>query len=230
LTDPTEAWDALRYVASSTVPSARPKLDDVLLAVYNAPNGLITIMKDLSEDYNILRPGAHGVDLFTLWAAFIELLRNVLIPMANLDIIHPDIRPGYDETSNILCRIRKRKGTVAEMKIIDFESVLLFEHWKVPSGAKSLYIGTKPGWNAKSFLWWQCVAVAYAWKQRMTQKQMARCDLDELVQEFESSALLFETAELKHPWLKNFYSSLESQKEMDYHLLDDLANVFFVDV
>jgi hypothetical protein len=206
------------FVSEDSKPSLTPPmLNDVLLAVYSAPNGLITIMKDLSEDYDTLRPSQYENDLPCLWAAFIELLRNVLIPMANLEVIHPDIRPGYDETSNILCKFKKGKGRFPVMKIIDFESILLVDQWTAPVGAQSLYIRSKKGWNAKNFLWWQCVALAYAWKNGTTQKEMAACDLDVLVQQYESDGL--------HPWLQMFYEAVGPQKEMDFYLLDKVANV-----
>jgi hypothetical protein len=130
--------------------STPPMLIDVLLTLYNPPNGLITIMKDLSEDYNTLCPSEYEADHPSLWAAFIKLLRNVFIPMANLEVIHPDIRPGYDATSNILCK--KGKGTGAATKIIDFESILSFDKWIAPFGAQSKYTRSKKGWNAKTFL------------------------------------------------------------------------------
>ncbi len=46
---------------------------------------------------------------------------------------------------------------------------------------------------------------------------MAAIDLDVLVQQFESDG--------SHPWLKTFYSGLRPQKEMDFYLLDKVANV-----
>jgi hypothetical protein len=201
-----------------------PMLDDVLLAVCCTPKGLITIMNDLSEDYTTLRPCDYEDDLVSVWTAYVELLRNVLIPMADLNIIHPDIRPGYDETSNILCKFEEVQGKgVMMMKIIDFESLLLFSQWAAPDGAQSLYIDRKVGPNAKTFLWWQCVALAYAWKEGKTQKEMAACNLEELVKEFEKKRSL-------HPWLKNFYSTRSydrpPEKEMDYHLLKNLVKVF----
>ncbi len=176
-----------------------PKLDDVLLAVYRpADNSLITITKDLSASYNILLPVSCGIALSTLWKAFIELLRNVLIPMADLEVIHPDIRPGYDETSNILWKVSEvdeNKGAL--MQLIDFESITEFEDWYAPYGSKSLYIRRQDGWNAKTFLWWQSVAVAYAWKYRKSQEEMANF-----------SVISFN--ESQHPWLNFFLCSWKS--------------------
>ncbi len=206
-------------------PSTPPKLDDVLLAVYwPADNSLITITKDLSADYKALCPSAYKDDLPSLWNAFIELLRNVLIPMANLSIIHPDIRPGCDETSNILCKfseVDKSKGAV--MQLIDFESVVALDFWVRPSGAESLYISKQDDWSAKTFLWWQCVAIAYAWKYGMSQKAMVGFDLNMLVHNYESRK------DDTHYWMQGFYviqNTEPPKREMDIDLLDNLASVF----
>jgi hypothetical protein len=236
LTDPEQAWNALHsiYISkylSPALDSMPPKLDDVLLAVYSTPIGLITIMKDLTEeDYNVLRPSAYKDNLLTLWAAFIELLRNVLIPMAKLKFIHPDIRPGYDETSNVLWKFNdeadKSKGAI--MKLIDFESIVRYDDWRAPDGSQSLYIRRENNWNTATFLWWQCVAVAFAWHCGKTQKEMATFGLNNLqnvVRQFESGD------SHQHLWLKGFYPPLNFRKparEMDFYLLDNLTKVFLV--
>jgi hypothetical protein len=202
-----------------------PKLDDVLLAVYlPADNSLVTITKDLSADYKALCPSTYEDDLPSLWKAFIELLRNVLIPMANLRIIHPDIRPGYDETSNILFKfseVDKSKGAV--MQLIDFESISQLESWVSPSGSEALYISKQDDWNAKTFLWWQCLAVACAWKLGHAQKTMARFNLDMLVDIYESGK------DDSLDWMQGFYAIQNTEplkREMDIDLLDNLASVF----
>ncbi len=142
------------------VPTTAPRLDDVLLAVYLG--SLITITNDLCASYDILRPESCGIPLFILWKAFIELLRNVLIPVADLNVTHPDIRPGHDETSNILYKVEKEDNVLsATTKIkINFGSMLGFEDWIAPYGSKFLYIRRRDDWKAKTFLWWQSVAVA----------------------------------------------------------------------
>ena len=38
----------------------------------------------------------------SLWKCFSELVTTLLLPLAESEITHPDIRPGYDWTSNIL--------------------------------------------------------------------------------------------------------------------------------
>jgi hypothetical protein len=130
LTLPHKAWLALVAIFTARfyfdAKSMLPKFDGVLLAVHKRPNGLITIMRDLTaEGYQSLRPQDNNKDC--LWRAFLDLLDDVLIPMANLDVIHPDIRPGNNETANILWKFNEESnGETAVMQIIDFESIVVF--------------------------------------------------------------------------------------------------------
>jgi len=154
-----------------------PALSDVLLAVHNTDTGLVTITRDLSVEnpkYTALRPEDSVNDLDLLWKAFCKLLEEVLIPLAMIDIIHPDIRPGYEITSNILVKIERINGKrTAVMKLIDFESIVNLSSFEAPMSARSLYISKdNVGSNAQTYLWWQCVAVAYAWKEKKFQKAM----------------------------------------------------------
>ena len=68
------------------------------VAVNTSDVGLVTIMSDLSDEYRALTPSADADHLPALWAGFSNLVKDVLLPMAERDVIHPDIRPGYDVT------------------------------------------------------------------------------------------------------------------------------------
>ena len=78
---------------------------EVLIAAYRTDSGMVTIMHDLTNSgYKILKPKEEA-DLYVLWEAFSVLVKSVLVPMADARIIHPDIRPGWDDTANILVRM-----------------------------------------------------------------------------------------------------------------------------
>jgi hypothetical protein len=169
LVNPQNAFGALKDIRYSEEPEQVP--DDVLIEIgsvlYGAVKtdvGIITIMADLSvEHYKALQPKDYENDLLTLWNAFIELVRNVLLPLAkSVGVIHPDIRPGYDLTANIL--LKDDSNGKKTMKLIDYESFVLFRDWVAPNAAR--YMSKQDGKDAITFVWWQCVAMAYFWASK----------------------------------------------------------------
>jgi hypothetical protein len=142
------------------------EIGSVLYGTIRMDVGLITIMADLSEAHYIaLQPKAYKNDLLSLWNAFEELVKNVLLPLAeHVKVIHPDIRPGYDTTSNILLTV-DGKG-LKTMKLIDFESLVLFRDWEAPNAGR--YMTQQDGKDAITFVWWQCVAMAYFWDKKIS--------------------------------------------------------------
>jgi hypothetical protein len=145
------------------------EISSVLVAAVRMNAGMVTIMRDLSaEGYQALKPKYHPNKLRSLWAGFSNLVNHVLVPMANMCFIHADIRPGYDETANILCRFESDGR--ASLKLIDFESVVEIKDWKAPLSGS--YIKRQNGWTATTFVWWQCVAVAYAWVRKVSAKTL----------------------------------------------------------
>lgn len=142
----------------------REKVAGALLAVVVDPQfaGLITIMADLSEqNYKVLKPVAtYPSQLSILWGGFKDLVVGVLLPLAKCGVIHADIRPGFDFTANILFK-PVREGKV-RMELVDFESLVKFSRWKASKDDIG-YIANEGIWVATSFVWWQCIFVAYAW-------------------------------------------------------------------
>jgi hypothetical protein len=131
----------------------------------------VTIMEDLTvQDYGTLKPIDSCGQLDILWEGFLDLVERVLLPMAKLGIVHADIRAGYDITSNVLCKLhRNQKGEVekATMKLIDFESFVAYRSWDA-AGVDGRYIGNQRDWDATTYVWWQCMAIAYSWKEAQT--------------------------------------------------------------
>jgi hypothetical protein len=150
---------------------ARAKLQteigSVLYAAVETNAGMLTIMSDLSaQGYTTLSAAAGpNVNLSVLWEGFSNLVTNVLLPLASMGIVHADIRPGFDETSNILCKFDEEG---ASLKLIDYESLVKISTFVAPR--KGNYIKLVPNWTATTFVWWQCLAVAYAWKEKVPAK------------------------------------------------------------
>jgi hypothetical protein len=90
--------------------------------------GLVQIMPDLTLDqFEPLRPAALEKSREKwqgLWAAFEALVQGTLIPLADADVIHPDLRPGHNRTANLLY-----SPTLGEIRVIDLDSLVLFPDW-----------------------------------------------------------------------------------------------------
>ena len=92
--------------------------------------------------------------------------------MAELaQVVHPDIRPGYDVTYNILWKLDDATKTV-KMKLIDFDSLVPWSAWKAPDKSFGKYSPESRFSNATVFVWWQCVAVAYAWIEKIKYNEL----------------------------------------------------------
>jgi hypothetical protein len=164
LIDPRTALSALKTL--KTKRKIRKEIGAVLYSVIEMKAGLVTIMADLSKQgYQTLKPREQRDKLDVLWAGFADLVENVLLPMAKIGIIHPDIRPGFDVTSNMLCKLEDN-DTRAVIKLIDYESLISFQYWIAPVN-DGRYVKPGPTWNATTFVWWQCICLAYAWHHQL---------------------------------------------------------------
>jgi hypothetical protein len=144
---------------------------------------MITIMADLTkEGYKVLQPDECVDDtlpLAKLWEAFTTLVETVLLPIAQIGCIHPDIRAGFDVTSNVLCQVKgKGKNRQASLCVIDYESFIVFSLWQRPISKEFKFIRSDNSWSAETFVWWQCLAVAYAWVEEKRQGEMERENLE----------------------------------------------------
>ncbi len=168
--DSTAALYALERLTQRQ-PELMNEIGSVLYGAVSTQVGLVTIMADLSLDrYETLRPQSDdGKRLFALWTGFKDLVERVLLPMADQKIIHPDIRPGYDITFNILCQM-SNDGTRATMKLIDLEGLVFVTKWSVPvvNGVMDgRFVPTMGDCDATTYVWWQCVFVAYVWSEKI---------------------------------------------------------------
>jgi hypothetical protein len=153
-------------------PTVALDISNILYAAYRAFNGIIMITADLSKQgYKKLRPQKDNVSLAVLWTAFQELVERVLMPMADLDLVHTELRPGFNLTSNILCKVQ---GQQATMEIIDYECLVCLHNHNFRQQFDSRYVepDLTMKWNAMTFLLRQCILVAYAWKEKIPQHVM----------------------------------------------------------
>jgi hypothetical protein len=200
LVHPDKSFFALDNINSAQLsPETRKALSHVLYAVYKPSIGTITVMADLTkENYKVLRPDMcidEALPLSKLWEAFATLVETLLLPIAQVGYIHPDLRPGFDVTSNILCQVtNKGKNKQAAMCLIDYESLVSFDAWKPPPSKDFKFIKSNRSWSVETFVWWQCLLVAFAWIEAKRQREMEKEDLKKKVQTSTS-------------WLKQFRGS-----------------------
>ena len=157
LVDPEQSFKAIKAREEEEQLSA---LEKVLIAVWKAPQGLVTIMRD-QEALGLvdLRPIETKTSTSDLCENFMELARKQLLPLARADIIHPDIRVGYDYTANIMA-----KSDGSNMVLVDFESLVLFSDYTVPKDKHRRYLPKMK--NAFAFLFLQCYVVAVFWSKK----------------------------------------------------------------
>jgi hypothetical protein len=193
LNHPDKAFVALSQVDMANLrirmdmllnPGKRMKLDEswdlfnVLYAFQKMPNTLITIMADLSGDYRVLSPERDKLTCSVLWLAFHDLVWRILLPLADIAVIHPDIRPGWDFTSNILyIKESQLQHQKPSMQLIDFDSLVLCSDWVHSTSDNFKYRRYNTTWTPYTFLWWQCVSVAFAWKMKKSQIEMENIEL-----------------------------------------------------
>jgi hypothetical protein len=130
-------WNHKRMAAWSQV---RRVLSPSLFGVYSTANGdgLVQLMPDLThQGFEPLCPNLLKLDNHwsSMWHAFKNFVDKILIPLAEADVIHPDLRPGYNCTANLLYN-RKTK----EIRMIDLDSLVLFTTWSQSNPGDDRYI------------------------------------------------------------------------------------------
>jgi len=106
-----------------------------------------------------------------LWNSFAKLVRELLLPLARHDVVHCDIRAGWDHTANLLWKYsedskdRAEVLRVIELRVIDYESLCVITACgKVPQDPRCFHVQYFfRSADAFAFLWWQCLLLANAW-------------------------------------------------------------------
>jgi hypothetical protein len=129
---------------------------------------LVTVMEDLSSSY-IAVPFVAVTERAALWKLFQDLVNKVLLPLAELDIVHSDIRcvPFSQITGtyciyNILYGVNSSTG----LKLIDYDSFVpissLCTFFASCAVSRScLHSSCKD--SAVEFLFWQVIWMAFVW-------------------------------------------------------------------
>jgi hypothetical protein len=107
--------------------TVREVLSRSLYGFYVTPgkHGLVQLLPNLVEQgYVVLRPKDWLFEdtWSALWDAFAQLVTGTLLPLARYEILHADLRAGYDVTSNVLYN-----PVAGSMRIIDLDSLCDFQ-------------------------------------------------------------------------------------------------------
>jgi hypothetical protein len=135
------------------------------------------VMKDLrcegfvTLDHQKLRRDGQ---LPALWTAFCTLVKSLLLPMANEDVGHLDIRSTSQFTYNILCRVDS--SNTVELCLIDYDSLTTsstYDYWEFPHqkdavhwkdvGLYDMDCDEERKGVAVRFVFWQVLWIAYTW-------------------------------------------------------------------
>jgi hypothetical protein len=109
---------------------------------------------------------ANVVEKVQMCQAFRSLLEGTLLPLAQIGIIHADLRAGYGTTANILYHPNEHV-----MRLIDLDSLMFFNEVKTLLKDKRL-IAPKNGLQARQissaleYVLLQAVCVASVWSSR----------------------------------------------------------------
>jgi len=134
--------------------------DHVLMCVWNPSQAcMITIMKDLMDNnYQRCEP-CNMSDVLVLWNSFAIMVQDLLLPLACNKVVHCDIGPGWDHTSNLICK--NIEGEV-QLRLTDYESLCnIMDCSQVPEDPRCFHVTFIPQsmlqMKAFAFLWWQCL-------------------------------------------------------------------------
>jgi len=152
-------------------------LGDVLLGVWSPDcTSLVMVMKNLlKEGYTALNPSVSP-DLPALWAGWKQLVNNVLLPLAKKNVVHCDIRPGWDCTANIMSKVVDGEY---HLRLIDYDSLATITAARKLTREDPRLFHVKDDDARKKmtgleFLWWQCVLVAHTWYKRKNDSEMEK--------------------------------------------------------
>jgi hypothetical protein len=160
------------YIACEKNAELKLELSKVLLGYCHIGSSvsLISIMKDLQageEKFQVLNHQKFRRDgkLPQLWLAFCVLVKSLLLPMVDADVVHLDIRSTVEFTYNILV------SDAIELRLIDFDSIVLCGSSSGCEQKDAIYwedlketVRTGVDWkSAYRYLFWQVLWIAYTW-------------------------------------------------------------------
>jgi len=141
------------------------ELSKILIGVVVLHTGTsLTIMRKVSwspVNYETYEEKPHFWDLFQI---FVE---KILKPLAQAGIVHADLRPGFEQTSNVVIYEEK-------ICLVDFESISIFRTMNKARKKDRRYpVSLHPTSRSTSFdyLLQQCLGMTGAWLLKMKAKE-----------------------------------------------------------
>jgi hypothetical protein len=181
---------ALTDLYCEGTPELKKKIAELLLGYCYNDNSesLISIMVDLrkgGKNFKILEHKELCVPrkLCRLWTAFCDLVNSLLLPMADVNVVHLDIRSNSKFTYNIL--VYENGNDKIELRLIDFDSVVLsIEASSIGEESQgdviwSKGLVTKHGVRdlpAHLYLFWQVLWIAYRWHTPSKQQEKVKAN------------------------------------------------------
>jgi hypothetical protein len=176
LVSPETSWNALLRVESAGTVGLKNEIAKVLLAcAFVSRRCLITVMMDLSRpdddtervlsfQENSGASPCNGLDSPPVrWEAFSNLVRNVLMPLASIGVVHTDIRFDPEQWSLRNIVVDQRDGSM-EFRMIDFESLVILDHALTAPQPYAISVNHLcRASTAHDFVFWQVLWVAYVW-------------------------------------------------------------------
>jgi hypothetical protein len=175
--------------------------------------------------FDVLAPHKWENRLSKLWDAFTDLVTNLLLPMAEVNIVHTDIRPGWLQTYNILCR---ETDEGAELRLIDFDSISTYPLFRNRDG-RCIFWYEDMSKSAYEYVWWQVLHVAYIWFNKLPNEDKESTLASDIFDD------LFTTSKAEFQSFKNAFlgqwSTVHNLKQNHCkasveHLLDIVSIVF----
>jgi hypothetical protein len=167
---PMDNWSALEEIKRMATPQLKAELGKTVLAcAFASRRCTVTLMKMLSSwdnepQRNSCAPSTFASPLLC-WEAFIKLVRSVLLPLANIDVVHTDIR--FDPRKKCFCNIvvDAEASQPREFRLIDFESLVILRQMdRIELQDYAISLGHFRGHcSPHEFVFWQVLWMAYVW-------------------------------------------------------------------
>jgi hypothetical protein len=164
-----DCWSALRNIRAGSA-ALKAKIAEVLLLCWRPKDAytLVTVMKDRRNTHSHLYPSQFTVEMGRLWAGFSTLVKDLLLPLARLEVIHADIRVGWRKTHNILYPKNDKEDGLL---LIDYDSLiegdLAVEVEENGSAVSMKILNYNLGpQSSVQYVLWQILWMAYVWALR----------------------------------------------------------------
>jgi hypothetical protein len=169
---PDECNRALTNLLYDGNTNLKTKISQVLLGYCHigSSKSIISIMRDLRKGDKVFKMLEHKhmcvkSKVSKLWDGFCDLVNSLLLPMADLNVVHLDIRSDNEFTHNILVH---EDETKMELCLIDFDSVVLSSAANFVARNSAAIWFNQLGFNGKEvtayqYLFWQVLWIAYRW-------------------------------------------------------------------